>query len=52
MLGEGEKNPTSRRLIMEMWNPDDLDKMNLPPCAHHTQLIIKDGKANLLLKQR
>lgn len=52
ILGEGEKNPTSRRLIMEMWNPDDLAGMNLPPCAHHTQFIIKNGKVSMLLKQR
>lgn len=52
ILGEIKNNPTSRRLVIEMWNVDDLDEMNLPPCAHHLQFIIKDGKVNLLLKQR
>lgn len=52
VLEEGKKNPTSRRLVIEMWNVDDIKDMNLPPCAHHLQFIIKDGKVNLLLKQR
>lgn len=52
VLEEIKKNPTSRRIIIEMWNVDDNDKMNLPPCAHHLQFVVKDGKINLLLKQR
>jgi len=52
VLEEIKKNPTSRRLVIEMWNVDDNDKMNLPPCAHHLQFVVKDGKVNLLLKQR
>lgn len=52
VLSEIKKNPTSRRLIIEMWNVSELDEMNLPPCAHHLQFIIKNGKVNLLLKQR
>lgn len=52
ILEEIKKNPTSRRLVIEMWNVDDNDEMNLPPCAHHLQFIVKGGKVNLLLKQR
>lgn len=52
VLEEGAKNPSSRRLIIEMWNPGEIDEMNLPPCAHHLQFIRKDGKAHLMLKQR
>lgn len=52
ILEEGKKNPTSRRLVMEMWNPDDLAEMNLPPCAHHVQVIFKGGYANMIVKQR
>lgn len=52
VLGEIATNPTSRRIIIEMWNVDDNDEMNLPPCAHHLQFVVKDGKVNLLLKQR
>lgn len=52
VLEEGKKNPTSRRLVIEMWNVDDLPYMNLPPCAHHLQFLNKNGKTNLILKQR
>lgn len=52
VLEEGKKNPSSRRLIIEMWNVDDSGEMNLPPCAHHLQFIRKNGKAHLMLKQR
>lgn len=52
ILGEIQKNPTSRRLIIELWNVDDLPEMNLPPCVHHAQFSVKNGKLNILLKQR
>lgn len=52
ILGEIKKNPTSRRLVIELWNVNELDEMNLPPCCHHLQFVVKDGKLNLLLKQR
>ncbi|WP_405101755.1 thymidylate synthase [Oceanobacillus sp. FSL H7-0719] len=52
VLNEIKENPTSRRLIVEMWNVDDLDEMNLVPCAHHIQFNIKNGKLNAILKQR
>lgn len=52
ILGEIKKNPTNRRLVIEMWNVDDIRDMNLPPCAHHLQFVVKGNKVNLLLKQR
>ncbi|MFE4029267.1 thymidylate synthase [Priestia sp. YIM B13551] len=52
ILGEIQKNPTSRRLVIELWNVNELDEMNLPPCAHHLQFVVKNGKVNLILKQR
>jgi thymidylate synthase len=52
VLNEMKKNPTSRRLVIEMWNVDDLEAMNLPPCAHHLQFVVKSGRVNLILKQR
>lgn len=52
VLGELKKTPTSRRIVMEMWNVDDSEDMNLPPCAHHLQFVVKNGYLNLLLKQR
>lgn len=52
ILEEIKRNPSSRRLVMEMWNVDDLSKMNLPPCAHHLQFQVQHGRVNLILKQR
>lgn len=52
ILNEIQNNPTSRRLIIEMWNVNELDKMNLVPCCHHLNYSVKDGKVHLLLKQR
>lgn len=52
ILGEIQKNPTSRRLVIELWNVNELEEMNLPPCAHHLQFVVKDEKLNLILKQR
>lgn len=52
ILGEIKKNPTSRRLVIELWNTSDLKDMKLPPCAHHLQFVVKNDKLNLILKQR
>lgn len=52
ILGEIQKNPTSRRMQIELWNVNELEEMNLPPCVHHIQFLVKNGKLNLLMKQR
>jgi len=52
VLGELIKNPSSRRIQIELWNVDDAPEMNLPPCVHHLQLLAKNGKLNLIMKQR
>jgi thymidylate synthase len=52
VLNEIQKNPTSRRLIIELWNVNELHKMNLVPCCHHLNFSVKDGMLHLFLKQR
>lgn len=52
ILGEIKSNPTSRRLLIEMWNVDETKDMNLPPCAHGLQFVVKGNKVNLMLTQR
>jgi thymidylate synthase len=52
ILNEIQKNPTSRRLIIELWNVNELNQMNLVPCCHHLNFSVKNGKLHLFLKQR
>lgn len=52
ILEELQKNPSTRRAVIEMWNVDDLKHMKLPPCAHHLQFLVKNNRLNLILKQR
>lgn len=52
ILEELQKNPTSRRLQIELWNVNELEEMNLPPCVHHIQFLCKNGTLHLIMKQR
>ena len=36
-------NPTSRRIVMSAWNPNDMDSMALPPCHIMCQFYV-DGE--------
>lgn len=39
-------NPMSRRLILNLWNPNDLKEMTLPPCVYDYQLDCTELKTN------
>lgn len=45
-------DPNSRRIMFSMWNPADLDKMALPPCAWSAQFYVADGKISCKMTQR
>ena len=47
-----KKNPQDRRMIMDMWTIDDLDKMQLQPCCFLTMWDVNDGRLNCMLVQR
>lgn len=49
---EIKNNPTNRRIVVSAWNPVDMDKMALPPCHIMHQVLVQDGKLNLIWTQR
>jgi len=46
------ENPDSRRLMVNSWNPSELDEMVLPPCHYGFQCYVNDGKLSLMWNQR
>jgi thymidylate synthase len=52
VIETAKKNSTDRRLIVSAWNPSDQDEMALPPCHIMHQILIHNGKLNLIWTQR
>ena len=52
VINTAKKDPNNRRLIVNAWNPVDQDKMALPPCHIMHQILIHNGKLNLIWTQR
>lgn len=47
-----KSNPSSRRLIISLWDPTTLDECVLPPCVYCYQFCVEHDKLSLLVSQR
>lgn len=47
-----KNNPSSRRILTNIYNFEDLHEMNLYPCAYSMTFNVVDGKLNAILNQR
>ncbi|MCI5837466.1 MAG: thymidylate synthase [Veillonellaceae bacterium] len=46
------EDPESRRMVVSLWNVEDLPEMSLYPCAFLTMWDVADGRLNCMLVQR
>ena len=47
-----QNNPHSRRILVTGWNPQEADKVALPPCHTIFQFYVQDGRLSCQLYQR
>lgn len=47
-----KNDPSSRRIVTNIFNHEELKDMGLEPCLFSTQWIVKQGKLHLILNQR
>ncbi len=52
ILEQIKKEPSSRRIVASLWNPNDMGDMALPPCHYGFQVYINNNKLSLSWNQR
>ena len=52
LLKELKEDPQNRRMIVSLWNIEDLPDMALQPCAYQTLWDVTNGRLNCMLIQR
>lgn len=52
VINDFKNNKHSRRLLFTMWNPLDLQKMNLPPCHYSFQFVVTNNIVDIVVSMR
>lgn len=52
VIQEIKTNPTSRRIMISLWEPHNMHKAALPPCLFGYQFYVCDGKLSCKMMQR
>jgi thymidylate synthase len=52
IIAQIKSDPQSRRLIVNAWNPAEIDRVALPPCHVLFQFYVQDGELSCQLYQR
>ena len=52
VINELKNNPNSKRILINLWNPHDLNKVSLPACHVLYQFWVNDNKLSCLMYQR
>lgn len=47
-----KEDPSNRRCVIDLWNVDDLNDMNLTPCCYSSVWTVVDNTLNCMLVQR
>lgn len=47
-----KEDPSSRRLVVNLWNPLDIDKMKLPPCHYGFQFVVHNKQIDVVVSMR
>lgn len=47
-----KNDPTSRRIIISLWDPRQQHKMALPPCMYNYQFYVNDDELSLMVSAR
>lgn len=52
VINEIKTNPTSRRLVISLWEPNHFEDATLPPCLYGYQFYVEDDELSCIATQR
>lgn len=52
VVKQAKEEPHSRRLVVNLWNPNDLHRMKLPPCHYSFQFVISNKQVDIVVTMR